>query len=83
MKLTPLHLEILLHACCCPAPFPNQTETSGAYSIELCDQGLIELKENDITRFVCTARGTAHVKQILNLPLPQQGWMDAQGKPIE
>lgn len=81
MKLTPIHLKVLMYYFETPGPYPSNSQEVTDCTIALARHALIEPQPEGYFR--CTDRGLAHVKQILNLPLPQQVWTDAQGKPIK
>lgn len=35
---------------------------------------------NDENRYICTAKGEAHIRHLCRLPLPQEAWVDHNGK---
>ena len=79
--LTPLHLQILIHAYCYPTRWPRSGGVNETCQQELLDAGLIQ-KTNQPDEFYneCTDRGKAHVYQLMNLSLPMQAWVNKDGK---
>jgi len=78
--LTPLHLQILLHAYSYPSPWPRSGGVNETYQQELHELGMIQkTKKPDEFYYECTDRGRAHVSQLLMLPFPTQAWIDASG----
>ncbi len=68
-----------LHALYCIAfgEWPR-TGIDPAETRDLTEDGLIRLNEED--RYIVTAKGEAHIHQLCRLPLPQEAWMDHNGK---
>lgn len=79
--LTPLHLDILLHAFT-STPWKNNTEISTHFVAELQSAGLMQLS-NDGLRHEITAKGRAHVSQICSLPFPTLEWVSATKEVID
>jgi hypothetical protein len=80
-SLSPLHLKLLLHAYTHCEPWPHNGGCALEYEEHLATAGLVKLSD-DGKYYQCTGMGEAHIWQILNLPLPIPGWMDANGKTI-
>lgn len=73
MKLTPLHLEILIHHFVSPEPFSRNSETSRSYSDELIELGLLETGAS--TGIFCiTDKGKAWLEHVLETPMPTMKW---------
>ena len=88
MNMTPLHLKILLHVYANCEPYPNVTNTVAEYGLQLIEWGLIQEDPNSdpnipSSGYITTGKGNAHIEQLLQLPLPSQGWIDAQGNVIK
>lgn len=81
MQLTPLHLKLLLHACSHCEPWPHNGGCALEYEQHLVELGLIQLAAHaeHASYYECTAKGKAHVEQLMNLALPQQAWVGANG----
>jgi len=82
--MTPLHLEILLHYFYSPEPFKFKLEAS-EYCLDLFKQGLLDsFKHTSSDPIKITAKGKAHVRQLLNLELPKSvcAFVGADGKLI-
>lgn len=81
--MTPLYVELLLHAYCRGDVFPRR----GAPAVEdaiidLVARGAIEFcDEPNMIR--ATPMGTAWVKLICRTPAPTQAWIDAERRVIE
>lgn len=86
MKLTPLHLSLLIHVYTTPAPIPNADNgTHRKFLDDLQDHGLIDVNGDgrEGSGWAVTTKGKAHMAQLLSLPLPVQVWTDANGEIIE
>jgi len=90
-KLSPLHIQILLHSYVSPEPFPFQNDTVSEYHRHLDADGLIRRKAStavvyqeppEPVRWECTPKGRAHIEQISTLPYPTQAWVSASGSLI-
>lgn len=81
--LTPLHLKLLLHAYRNRDswPFFNQLIQDELDALQH-SLGLITPVDED-WQWETTARGDAHVRQLLALPLPEKAWVGADGRVIE
>lgn len=82
--MTPNAIEILLHCYLTPMPHPRRDAPAVQEAIEaFLVEGLIEAEPGSPGGYRTTDRGTAHVKQLCNLPLPEQGWIGANGMAID
>jgi hypothetical protein len=79
--MSPLHLEILLHAYTKPFPYPSDARVTRAYMAELVREGLLYQVDGEVF-YRTTPKGTAHVKQLCGLPFPQQAWIGIDGQVI-
>lgn len=81
MPLTPLHLKLLLHAYSRCEPWPYNGGCALEYEQHLVSLGLVQLASHTehASYYECTAKGKAHVEQLMNLPLPRQAWIGANG----
>jgi len=79
--MTPNDIEFLIH--CHVSPIVHERIESNAIqeTIEyFLEAGLIQYHDNRI--YFTTAKGAAHLKQLCNLPLPKQVFVDYEGKEI-
>ena len=79
--MSPLHLEILLHAYAKPFPHPSGMLVA-SYTDELVREGLLYQVDGEAF-YRTTPRGCAHVRQLCGLPYPQQAWIGVDGQVIE
>ncbi len=79
MKLTPLHLKLLLHHYTIPEPWEGQ---ASMHEEQLRNAGLLELAHpSQIDRsYLVTDKGRAHIVQLLALPYPVQAWVGHDGE---
>lgn len=78
--MSPLALEILIKAFY--SSEPHQSEGTVPYREAVgtfVSQGMLEFGPDG---YRTTDRGSAHVRQILALPYPMQGWLGADGRLI-
>ena len=81
--MTPLAIEMLLHAHCNSDDFPNRDFPAQRAELEwLVAQDLVNVTPED-GRWTTTERGQAHMLQLCDLGLPIRGWMQASGAPIK
>jgi len=83
--MIPLHVQLLLHAYAIAEPIDDSNGTRREYLGYLERLGLIEVDpDRRSSGWKTTERGTAHIRQILDLPLPTlvQRWVDGNGRPI-
>jgi len=85
--MTPLHIQLLLHAHAICEPIESLTDTKNEYLNDLVKSGLIKPDEESAPHptsgWMTTERGRAHIEQILALPLPVKIWADSHGRPIK
>ena len=83
--MTPLQLDILLHYYCRAVEYHqvkvNDTRMSQAKS--LVRKGLLSFESSREIKFQITRKGKAHIKQLLNLKVPDLVFIDHNGKVIE
>lgn len=73
MKLTPIHLEILIHHFVSPEPFSRNSDTIQEYHNDLL--GLELLETGASTGIFCvTDKGKAWLEHILETPMPTMKW---------
>lgn len=65
MKMTILHLEILMHHYTSPGPFPRTSHASRRFTRELCRRGLLNL----FGEYSITPAGALHVQRLKMLPV--------------
>ena len=85
MKLTPLHLKLLLHHYTHPEPWPHKGGCANEYEEQLRSEGLLQLAPPiQVDRdYLVTDKGRAHVEQLLTLPFPTQAWVNESGQVIQ
>lgn len=82
--MTPLHLEILLHAYAMAFPYTIKTETRREFIASLMHEGLLEPAQLDTLNQIgvgsilltITERGKAYVGMLLATPLPVGAFVD-------
>ena len=74
--MTPLQIRTLTDISV-SSPVINNGNNHAAMQA-LTEDGLIRLNEED--RVVTTEKGDAHIRQLCRLPLPQEAWVDHNGK---
>jgi len=79
MKITPIHLQILLHHYTTAETWEPLSDTHTEYKEELRQHGLLSFKREELA---ITDKGRYHIEQILELPLPTQRWIDHKGMVI-
>lgn len=84
MKLTPNHIDVLIHHHCCGEPHPHCYAPAVREAIEFfIFQGLLCCNPEDpVNVYRTTPRGAAHVKQLCTVPFPQEAWVGADGQVI-
>ena len=83
MKLTPLHIKILLHAHASFGTFEPWSDAAEEYSKQLEEIGAIQLHEEHLTIYTTTPLGEAWIAMILQTPPPRTAFLDQNGKEIE
>lgn len=74
-RMTPLHMEILLHYNCRPGDWDCPTQTHSDYVMEHLKAGLLEpYKDPARQKFCISERGEFWLNAALNLPLPVSKW---------
>lgn len=83
--MTPLQIDMLLHYHCRAFEYHqvtvNTTRMSQAES--LVRQGLLSFESSRETKFQITGKGKAHIKQLLELRVPEMVFVGHDGKVIE
>ena len=85
MKITPLHLSILIHYHVSPVPWPAPSNTAAQYTQDLLTIGLLQRRKErpeGEAIFELTDRGHAHLIQLLTLPVPEHRWVNHRGDVI-
>ena len=73
MRLTPLHIEIMLHYACTSSPFPRLGAPACAeYAQQLYVEGLLM---DDGAGFKATDKGKAWIHYLCEVPFPIQQWV--------
>jgi len=73
--ITPLHLEILIHAYTRPSPMPNcDAPAVIEYAQDLFDWHMIKFYDRDQEIFESTSRGKVWLRAMLSVPMPIQQW---------
>lgn len=82
MGVTPLYVEILLHACCRADVFPRRGAPAVEIAIDdLVAQGAIE-RCDPANMLRATPMGQAWLTLICRTPAPKQAWVDGEGRVI-
>jgi len=73
--ITPLHLEILIHAHTCRSPIPRKDAPAVMkYIQDLLDWHMIKFNDRDQEIFESTSRGKAWLDAMLSVPMPVHEW---------
>ena len=81
--MTPNYIEVLIHCHTAPCIHPRIDALVVMGAIEkLLKQDLI-FKMGGQEYYVTTKRGKAHMKQLCDLEIPKQAWVDANGEIID
>ena len=75
--MTPNDLEILIHFHVSPAIHPRSDAPAVQESISMLLRHRLIIERDDTYR--TTPKGSAHIKQIMNLQYPTEQWVDANG----
>lgn len=78
MKMTPLHLMLLLHYTVRYDEWPDiESKTNREYLDNLADEGLLDRVQGQIIRrsYRPTDKGKAHVEALCRLPIPVAKWI--------
>lgn len=76
MKLTPLHLQLVIHYNVYPVPFPKSHAPAVIdYTGQLVEAGILKRVEQE-PYYVATERGKAFLEMLCSTPFPVQQWID-------
>lgn len=82
MRITPLHLEILLHYYTSPGPFPRTIWVCAEFQDDLIKEGILDVPIHDGVATI-TDKGKAWMHDILNTPFPTLAWIGRDGNVIK
>jgi hypothetical protein len=84
MNLTPLHLEIMLHAYAHADPVPrSHAPAVQRFVHDLEDEGLLDTQfPLGALHVRATEKGKAFVAMLLNTPMPEQAWVDSRNNEL-
>jgi hypothetical protein len=81
--VNPLHVEILVHACCRADVFPRRGAPAVEIAIDdLVKEGAIE-RRTEANMICATPMGQAWLSLICRTPAPKQAWVDGEGRVIQ
>lgn len=81
LKLTPLHLKLLIHCYCNPEEFSPWSDTAQEFLNDFVVQGVARRLDGNI--FELTKLGEAWLNAIRSVPVPRIAYLDAQGREID
>ena len=81
---TVLTLQLLLHIYTTPDQIPNRNAPAVNYTLEyLIKSGMIVTAYFKGSEFECTEKGKLHIRKLIDLPLPEQVYVDYKGDIIK
>ena len=79
MRITPLHIEIMIQALCSPSVEPEESEAACCFRLEMETEGLIISERNEERRVLlwrATDKGKAWLDMLCKTPMPIASWSD-------